>query len=96
MKYFVIDPHTSLELPDKVIQADLDASAIYCYSTTTVWDVDTEEEIEIVAKERDQSYNGPGTRYIQKTYIKYCDFDVVDETGLVVGEGRYLHVTTKI
>jgi hypothetical protein len=96
MKLYVVDPNTGVELPDVVVQADLKASALLCSQMMTVWDVDDEAEVQIPAKEKDQSYTGPGSRYIHKTYIKYCDFDVVQETGEVVGEGRYLNVTTKL
>lgn len=93
----IVDPKTCLQFKDRVIEANVYDCSILCYDVMTVWDVDTEENVEVIAKEKDQNYDGPGVRYKIKMYKRFCDFDVVDRnTGAVLAEARYMNVTSRI
>ena len=95
-KMLIVDPKTCCEFSDKVIEADIVNCTILCYEMRTVTDEDGEER-EVVVKERDQAYDGPGIRYKWKLYKRFCDFDVVDrETGHIIAEARYMNVTSRI
>ena len=96
-RLMVINPETGFQFDDHVISVNVGEGWMDCFDTITVWDADDEKEVEVIAKESDQRFTGPGTKYIVKTYRRYCDFDVVErETGLVVAEARYISVTSRI
>lgn len=96
-RLMIVDPVTGRQLDDHVIECSVDESWIQCFATMKVWDVDLEEEVEVIAKERDQRFPGPGIRYILKLYRRYCDFDVVERiSGIVIAEARYANVTSRI
>ena len=93
----VVDPATGKQFDEHVFEVNVEDSWIQAFATMKVWDVDEEKEVEVIARERDQRYVGPGARYITKLYRRYCDFDVVDrESGVVLAEARYMNVTSRI
>lgn len=93
----IVNPDTCKQFDEIVVQCNVEESWVNSVETRMVFDVDTEVETEIIVKERDQTFFGPGIKWIPKIYRKYCDFDVVERmSGTVMAEARYIGVTSRI
>lgn len=95
-KILVVDHATGKQIM-YVHEVNIHESWMGCYEVDNVWDVTEEKEVEVIKKERDQTYKGPGVRYILKMFRRFADFDIVDkETGVVLAEARYVGVTSRL